>query len=100
MLSASNRELLRIIAERSPGSLHELSELTGRAKSNLSRTLKTMSGYGLIRIERGDRGRVTPKVVHDRVALELPLTREAEAPHASGEAPSRGEPHDNRGAGV
>lgn len=39
LLSADNHELLRTIAERSPGSLDELSTLTGRATSNLSRTL-------------------------------------------------------------
>ena len=44
VLSAGNRELLRIIAERTPASVSELVQLTGRAKSNLSRTLKTMEG--------------------------------------------------------
>lgn len=74
VLSAGNRELLRIIAEKTPASLDELAELTGRAKSNLSRTLRTMEGYGLVRLERGERGRISPKVTHDRVELELPLT--------------------------
>ena len=74
MLSAGNRELLRIIAEQAPGSLEELAQITGRAKSNLSRTLKTMEGYGLVRLMRGERGRIAPKVTHDRVELELPLT--------------------------
>jgi predicted transcriptional regulator len=73
VLSAGNRELLRIIAEKSPGSLDELAQITGRAKSNLSRTLKTMEGYGLVRLERGERGRIRPKVAHDRVELALPL---------------------------
>lgn len=75
VLSAGNRDLLRIIAEKSPGSLDELARLTGRAKSNLSRTLKTMAGYGLVRLERGARGRITPTVAHDRIELDLPLTR-------------------------
>lgn len=74
VLSAGNRELLRIIAERAPGSLDELAHLTGRAKSNLSRTLKTMEGYGLVHLERGERGRITPTVAYDRVELDLPLT--------------------------
>ena len=73
VLSAGNRELLRIIADKAPESLDELAELTGRAKSNLSRTLKTMEGYGLVRLERGERGRISPKVMHDRVELDLPL---------------------------
>src|SRR5579862_2015509 len=74
ILSAGNRELLRVIAEQTPGSLDELARITGRAKSNLSRTLRTMAGYGLVILERGGRGRITPKVMHDRVELELPLT--------------------------
>lgn len=74
VMSAGNRELLRVIAEKAPNSLDELARVTGRAKSNLSRTLRTMEGYGLIRIERGERGRIAPKVIHDRVELDLPLT--------------------------
>lgn len=74
VLSAGNRELLRVITEKAPGSLDELARITGKAKSNLSRTLRTMEGYGIVRLERGDRGRITPKVMHDRVELDLPLT--------------------------
>src|SRR6202035_1778597 len=73
ILSAGNRDLLRVIAEQAPASLDELSRITGKAKSNLSRTLKTTAGYGLVRLERGERGRITPKVTHDRVELALPL---------------------------
>ena len=67
--------MLRLIAEKAPGSLDELARLTGRAKSNLSRTLKSMEGYGLVRLERGERGRIAPRVTHDRVELDLPLTK-------------------------
>ncbi len=74
VLSAGNRALLRVIAEKAPRSLDELARMTGKAKSNLSRTLRTMEGYGLVRLERGPRGRITPKVTHDRVELNLPLT--------------------------
>ncbi len=76
-LSAGNRELLRIIAEQAPGSLDELSRQSGRAKSNLSRTLKTMASYGLVRLDRGDRGRIVPTVVVDRIQLELPIAAPA-----------------------
>lgn len=74
VLSAGNRALLRVIAERSPGSLDELARMTGKAKSNLSRTLRTMEGYGFVQLHRGVRGRITPKVGYDRVELDLPLT--------------------------
>lgn len=73
ILSAPNREMLRIIAEQAPDSLDELAALTDRAKSNLSRTLKTMIGYGLIRMERSGR-KLAPRLNHDRVVLELALT--------------------------
>jgi predicted transcriptional regulator len=79
VLSAGNRDLLRVIAEKAPASLDELSRITGKAKSNLSRTLKTMAGYGLVQLERGERGRIAPKVTHDRVELDLPLTRPRKA---------------------
>jgi predicted transcriptional regulator len=79
VLSAANRDLLRVIAEQAPASLDELARLTGRQKSNLSRTLKTMANYGLVRLERGPRGRVAAKVVHDRIELELLLGRSAAA---------------------
>ena len=74
VLSAGNRDLLRVIVEQAPSSLDELARITGKAKSNLSRTLKTMAGYGLVRLERGERGRITPKVMHDRVELDLQLS--------------------------
>ena len=79
VLSAGNRDLLRLIAEKSPGSLEEMAALTGRKKPNLSRTLKTMANYGLVRLERGSRGRIAAKVAYDRIQLELPLVRKEHA---------------------
>ena len=79
VLSAGNRDLLRIIAENAPASLDELATLAGRKKSNLSRTLKTMANYGLVHLQRGPRGRIAPKVIHDRIELELPLVRKESA---------------------
>ena len=74
VLSAGNRALLRAIADGAPGSLDELAQLTGKAKSNLSRTLRKMEGFGLVRLDRGERGRIVPKVMYDRVELDLPIT--------------------------
>ena len=62
ILSRRNRELLHMIAETDPASLQDLVDLTGRAKSNLSRTLKTMERVGLVRLERNGRT-VVPRVV-------------------------------------
>ena len=37
VLSAGNRELLRVIAEKAPGSLDELARMTGKVKSDQER---------------------------------------------------------------
>ena len=52
---------LALIAETQPGSLAELAALSGRAKSNLSRTLKTMERYGLVQLRNGQGGTVAPR---------------------------------------
>src|SRR5690554_7663636 len=43
ILRPENIELLRLIDSEKPESLTQLAELAGRAKSNLSNTLKTLS---------------------------------------------------------
>ncbi|MBI1790196.1 MAG: helix-turn-helix domain-containing protein [Acidobacteria bacterium] len=75
VLSDRNRALLQVIAEEAPGSLTQLAELTGRRKSNLSRTLKTMERYGFVQLGRGARGSVIPKVSYQKISLILPLSR-------------------------
>ena len=74
---------MRVIAEGAWGALDEIARLAGRAKPNLSRRLKIMEGYGLLQLERGARGRITAKIVHDRVELDLPLTRRKRAARKS-----------------
>ena len=74
VLSGRNRELLATIARERPDSLTELAELAGRSKSNLSRTLKTMSRYGLVELKAGERGTVVPRVPYDQVRLDVALT--------------------------
>ena len=73
VLSEHNRELLRVIAEIKPESLNELAEATGRAKSNLSRTLKTMERYGLVRFEKGKGRKLAPRTPYTDVVLDLSL---------------------------
>ena len=73
VLSDRNRALLGIIAESTPESLTRLAEMTGRKKSNLSRTLKTMERYGFVQLSRGARGSVIPRVPYHRISLTLPL---------------------------
>ena len=52
VLSDENRALLRMIKETSPPSISSLAQATGRKPSNLSRTLKTMSNYGIVEMRR------------------------------------------------
>ena len=47
--------------------------ITERAKPSLSRTLKKMASYGLIRMDPGEGQKFVPKVLHGRVELDLPL---------------------------
>ncbi len=74
VLSDKNRTLLGTIREAQPQSLSDLAELTGRHKSNLSRTLKTMARYGLVQLDRrGPGGAVLASVPWERVTVDLRL---------------------------
>jgi len=73
VLSDRNRALLALIAETQPGSLAELAELSGRAKSNLSRTLKTMERYSLVQLRKGQGGTIAPRVPYSGIALAVSL---------------------------
>ncbi len=73
ILSARNQALLELIAERKPESLAELEAISGRARSNLSRTLKTMERYGLVELTPGAHRTLVPRVPFDRIRLEMPL---------------------------
>ena len=55
VLSDENRALLKVIAESKPESISALAEATGRKPGNLSRTLKTMSNYGIVEMRREKR---------------------------------------------
>ena len=59
VLSDENRALLKVITETKPESISALAETTGRKPGNLSRTLKTMSNYGIVEMRREKR-RVRP----------------------------------------
>jgi predicted transcriptional regulator len=74
VLSDRNRELLALIAEQEPESLSELSVLSGRAQSSLTRTLKKMEGYGLVTIKRGKHGRLQPSVPYSDIVLDMSIS--------------------------
>ena len=71
ILSDQNRALLKLIIETQPQSMVELAERSGRATSNLSRTLKNMERYGLVHFEQGPNRQLAPKVNYSGVELEM-----------------------------
>ena len=60
VLSDENRALLKVISETHPDSIAELATATGRSPGNLSRTLKTMSNYGLVEMQAVNLRQVRP----------------------------------------
>ena len=70
VLNNGNQDLLRTIIKHEPDSLKELSELSGRQVSNLSRSLKTMERIGLVKLTRNGR-RVKPAVVATEFRIEF-----------------------------
>lgn len=67
VLSNRNRALLAQIVETHAAS-------SGRTPGNLSRTLKTRERYGLVRLHKGERGRLSPEVPYREVDLEMTLS--------------------------
>src|SRR5450631_1445055 len=61
LLANRNRSLLAQIAETHPESLRELAARTGRTPGNLSRTLKTMERYGIVRRTRVNEASCAPR---------------------------------------
>jgi len=55
VLSDENRALLNTIRDAQPESISGLAVITGRKPGNLSRTLKTMSNYGIVEMRRENR---------------------------------------------
>ena len=76
VLSDRNRALIDLIIERRPQSLAELERLSGRARPNLSRTLKSMERFGLIELVEGEGRALQPRVPYDEIQLDLPMGRQ------------------------
>ncbi|MFS2222281.1 helix-turn-helix domain-containing protein [Pantoea sp. B65] len=60
VLSNENIQLLRLMDQQKPETLSELADMSGRKKSNLSVTLKTLSLRGFVRLEK--QGRIVKPV--------------------------------------
>lgn len=72
ILSNENQAMLKVILENHPQSLKELETLTGRAKSNLSRTLKTLERYGIVELHKKN-NTLVPKVLATNFKVEFGL---------------------------
>lgn len=70
VLSDENRALLHLIKASKPVSISELAELTGRRQGNLSRTLKTMANYGLVKMQKEARA-LRPIACGDRYQISI-----------------------------
>ena len=68
--------LLEIIATKNPGSIAELAELSGRERSNLSRTLKTMAQYGLVELKHGRGKELIPYAPYGHFKVECEVFRD------------------------
>ncbi len=75
VLSDKNRLLLDLIIEQQPKSLAEFETLSGSAKSNLSRTLKSMERFGLVELLKGEWGKLQPSVPYEEIQLDLPISK-------------------------
>lgn len=78
VLSENNRALLQLIVDNQPESMSDLAKISGRKTASLSRTLKSMAGYGLISLEKKPGGKLRPHVRYTDVVLDLPLARKQE----------------------
>ena len=63
LLTPQNRELLAVVRDKKPQSIAELSELTGRAQPNLTRTLSKLEAVGFVQMKSVDRRKVPTTTV-------------------------------------
>jgi predicted transcriptional regulator len=72
VLSDENRALLRLMQARQPRTVLELAEWSGRAASNLSRTLRHFERHGLVKLHRSpDTRAVRPEAMATEFLIVL-----------------------------
>ena len=74
VLSKRNVELLQIIAEHQPVGYKALESLSGRKIPSLSRTLRTMERYGLVRLDKGPDRKIIPHALYSDIELKYSLS--------------------------
>lgn len=76
VLSDKNRALLDLIIREQPKSIAELADLSGRAKSDLSRASKNMERFGVVELIEGEGGALRPHVPYEEIQLDMPFSDE------------------------
>jgi predicted transcriptional regulator len=76
ILNPENIALLRLIDTERPSSVSSLAELSGRKKSNLSNTLKSLCEKGFVRLEKGQGRNLKPVALC--TDFEIVITQEIE----------------------
>jgi predicted transcriptional regulator len=76
LLSAKNRELLRLIVTREPQSVTELATMAHRAPQNVQRTLNRLSAAGIVHLNRGEGRSVRPILKARKLHIEIDLVLE------------------------
>jgi len=69
-LSSEALELLKVVLRERPTSMTALVGLTGRAQSNISRSLQQLAGHGLVRLVRVGR-EVRPEPIVRSLVVDL-----------------------------
>ncbi len=72
VLSDKNRELINIIRQVKPNSIQELSEITNREQSNLSRTLKTLADHNIVTLEKVGKS-LKPSVIATEFVIPISI---------------------------
>ena|ERR1019366_57141 len=70
LLTPENRKLLAVIRDRKPQSIAELAKITGRAASNLTRTLAKLEAVGFVRMQ-GEEKRKIPVSIVKKLRVEI-----------------------------
>jgi predicted transcriptional regulator len=73
LLSARNRDLLRLIATHQPQSASELATMANRAPQNVQRTLRRLRTAGIVRLTRSEGRALRPELAARKVHIERDL---------------------------
>lgn len=78
VISPARLDIIVTIREHKPDSIYELAKLLDRDVANVHRDVKSLAEIGLLRLEEADSGereRVRPIVLFDKIAWEMELSK-------------------------